>query len=98
MAAQQCLSLMKLFKALANDKRLRLLHNLAKSAGLCLNNFASAAIIKPQGIFDQLQRPDDPGMLTPRGETKLIHIRNVDRCVIELITPRIWLLEDMGGF
>lgn len=52
-----------LFKILANDSRLRLLHALARSGELCVTELATAVGMKPQAVSNQLQRLVDRGIL-----------------------------------
>jgi DNA-binding transcriptional ArsR family regulator len=47
---EQAAGLMDLFKVLANDTRLRLLHALARSGELCVGDLAEAVAMKPQTV------------------------------------------------
>ena len=47
---EQAAGLMGVFKILANDTRLRLLHALARSGELCVSDLADAVEMKPQAV------------------------------------------------
>ena len=51
------------FKVLANDTRLRLLHALVRADELCVTDLAAAVGMKPQAVSNQLQRLSDLGIL-----------------------------------
>ena len=85
---------MDLFKALANDTRLRLLHALARSGELCVGDLADAVAMKPQAVSNQLQRLVERGVLDSRREGKTIRYRIVDPCVTSLLDLGLCLSED----
>ena len=58
--------LQAVFKVLANDTRLRLLHALVRSEELCVTDLANSIGMKPQAISNQLQRLSDLGILASR--------------------------------
>jgi len=51
--------LIRLYKVLANDTRLRLLHALERSGELSVTDLATAVEMKPQAVSNQLQRLAD---------------------------------------
>ena len=55
-----------LFKVLANDSRLRLLHALERSDELCVSDLAAAVSMTPQAVSNQLQRLVDRRILAAR--------------------------------
>lgn len=86
--------LMNLFKMLANDTRLRLLHALSRSGEMCVKDLASALGMKPQAVSNQLQRLVDRGILGASRNGNNIHYRIVDPCVINLLEKGLCLMED----
>src|SRR5437016_12684350 len=90
---EQATALMDLFKALANDTRLRLLHALARSGELCVGDLAEAVAMKPQTVSNQLQRLVDRGILGSRREGTSIRYRIVDPCVTSLLDLGLCLTE-----
>jgi len=91
---EQAASLMDLFKVLANDTRLRLLHALVRSGELCVTDLACAVAMKPQAVSNQLQRLVDRGILGSRRMGTSIHYRIVDPCVTSLLDLGLCLTED----
>ncbi len=83
-----------LFKVLANDTRLRLLHALVRAEELCVTELAEALDMKPQAVSNQLQRLVDRGILASRRNGSNIHYRIVDPCVPSLLDQGLCLLED----
>jgi DNA-binding transcriptional ArsR family regulator len=83
-----------LFKVLANDTRLRLLHALARGGELTPTALADAVGMKAQAVSNQLQRLLDRGILTCRREGTFIHYKIADRCVTGLLDLGLCLMED----
>lgn len=83
-----------LFKLLANDTRVRLLHALAIHNELCVSDLASQLKMKPQAISNQLQKLVARKMLASRREGNLIFYRIIDPCVPNLLDQCLCLLED----
>lgn len=90
----QAFDLMGLFKILANDTRLRLLHALVRSGELCVNELAETLKMTPQAVSNQLQRLVDQGILGSRRNGNQIHYRIVDACVPSLLDQGLCLTED----
>ena len=86
-----------IFKVLANDTRLRLLHALVRSGELCVTDLAASIGMKPQAVSNQLQRLSDLGILAARREGNNIHYRIIDRCVSGLLEQALCLLDEAGG-
>jgi DNA-binding transcriptional ArsR family regulator len=84
------------FKVLANDTRLRILHLLVRSEEHCVGDLAAALGMKPQAISNQLQRLADLGILAHRREGNNIYYRLVDRCVKGLLEQGWCLMEEAG--
>lgn len=83
-----------LFKVLASDTRLRLLHALARADELCVTELAEALAMKPQAVSNQLQRLVDRGILGSRRNGINVHYRITDPCVTSLLDKGLCLLED----
>ena len=82
------------FKVLANDTRLRLLHALVRADELCVTDLAAAVGMKPQAVSNQLQRLSDLGILASRREGNNVCYRLVDLCVSGLLTQGWCLMEE----
>ena len=97
LSAEQASELEDLFKVLANDTRLRLLHALARAGELCVMDLSETMGMKPQAVSNQLQRLADRGILASRREGNRIHYRIVDPCVTTLLDQGLCLVEDADG-
>ncbi len=86
-----------MFKVLANDTRLRLLHALVRADELCVTELAKSLSMKPQAVSNQLQRLSDLGILASRREGNNIHYRVVDLCVRSLLDQALCLMEEVNG-
>ena len=82
------------FKILANDSRLRLLHALARDGELSVSALADAVGMKTQAVSNQLQRLAARGILASRRDGTNIHYRIVDPCVLDLLDRGLCLTED----
>jgi DNA-binding transcriptional ArsR family regulator len=87
--------LMSLFKVLANDTRLRLLHALVSHGELCVSELADVLGMKPQAVSNQLQRLLDRGILAWRRQGNNVYYRIVNPCVTDLLERGLCLVE--GG-
>lgn len=94
LAPGQAVELMALFKVLANDTRLRLLHALAGHGELCVTSLADALDMKPQAVSNQLQRLFDRGILASRRQGNNIYYRIVNGCVTDLLDRGLCLVEN----
>ncbi len=81
------------FKVLANDTRLRLLHALVQAEEMCVTDLAAAVAMKPQAVSNQLQRLSDLGILSSHRDGNNIFYRLVDPCVSGLLDQG-WCLMD----
>jgi len=81
------------FKVLANDTRLRLLHALLRAGELNVTDLAVSVGMKPQAVSNQLQRLSDLGIVAYRRDGNSIFYRVVDRCVSGLLDQG-WCLMD----
>ncbi|MBX9681698.1 MAG: metalloregulator ArsR/SmtB family transcription factor [Gemmataceae bacterium] len=84
------------FKVLANDTRLRLLHALVRADELCVNDLATRVGMKAQAVSNQLQRLADLGIVASRREGNNIRYRLVDLCVRTLLDQGLCLMEEVS--
>jgi DNA-binding transcriptional ArsR family regulator len=75
----------QLFKVLANDTRLRLLHALIRAGDLTVTQLADAVGMRASAVSNQLQRLVDKGVLASRRDGNRIWYRISDPCVVQLI-------------
>jgi DNA-binding transcriptional ArsR family regulator len=93
---EQAGQLEDLFKVLANDTRLRLLHALVRADELCVTDLAASLGMKPQAVSNQLQRLSDLGILASRRDGNSIYYRLVDLCVRSLLDQGLCLVEEVS--
>lgn len=84
------------FKVLANDSRLRLLHALVRANELCVTDLANSVGMKPQAVSNQLQRLSDLGIVASHREGNSIHYRLIDLCVRQLLEQGLCLMEEVS--
>lgn len=89
-------ALASVFKVLANDTRLRLLHALIRADELCVTDLAASLGMKPQAVSNQLQRLSDLGILASRRHGNSIYYRVVDLCVRSLLEQGLCLMEEVS--
>src|SRR5690349_20388145 len=82
LSPEQAAGLMTIFKVLANDTRLRLLHALAPAVGM-----------KPQAVSNQLQKLVDRCILACRRDGLRIRYRILDQCITALLDQGLCLTE-----
>lgn len=91
---EQAGDLEAVFKVLANDTRLRLLHALVLAEELCVSELAERLGMKPQAISNQLTRLGDLRVLGSRREGNNVYYRILDPCVVSLLDQGLCLMED----
>ncbi len=94
LTAEQAIELVAVFKTLANDTRLRMLHALARSGEMCVSEMSDLLAMKPQTISNQLIRLADRGIVGSRRHGNNIYYRIVDPCVVQLLDHGLCLSED----
>lgn len=94
LSPMQAGQLMGLFKALANDTRLRLLHQLTRVGEAGATTLAETVGMSPQAVSNQLQRLADWDILASRREGNNIYYRVVDSCVSQLLDLGLCLMEE----
>jgi DNA-binding transcriptional ArsR family regulator len=82
-----------LFKVLANDTRLRLLHALVRSGDLTVTQLADAVGLRPSAVSNQLQRLVDKGILASRRDGNRVWYHISDPCVVGVIDVAWCLVE-----
>lgn len=87
---------MALFKVLANDTRIRLLHHLVRSREASVTEIAKTLGMKPQAVSNQLQRLSDTGMVAWRRDGNNVYYRVKNGCVAPLLDLALCLMEDEG--
>jgi DNA-binding transcriptional ArsR family regulator len=90
----EAVKLMALFKMLANDTRIRMLHHLVRSGEATVTDLAKTLAMKPQAVSNQLMRLSDTGMVTSRREGNNVFYRVVNGCVAPLLDLALCLMED----
>jgi len=93
---EQADELVRLYKILANDTRLRLLHALERAGELSVTDLAAEVGMKPQAVSNQLQRLADRRIVASRREGRRLFYRISDPCVTGLIDLGMCLLEETG--
>jgi ArsR family transcriptional regulator, lead/cadmium/zinc/bismuth-responsive transcriptional repressor len=91
---QHATELSGLFKMLANDTRLRLLHALARAGDMCVTDLAAELEMAPQAISNQLQRLADRRVVASRREGVRLFYHVTDPCVAGLLDLGLCLLEE----
>ncbi len=94
LSSDQASALEDVFKVLANETRLRLLHALVRAGELCVSELAREVEMTPQAVSNQLQRLVDRRILASRRCGNNIHYRVVDPCVTSLLDRGLCLVED----
>ncbi len=90
----QAAELMGLFKILANDTRLCLLHAMVRAGEMNVMDLANTVGMKTQAVSNQLQRLADRGIISSRRNGNNVHYRIVDPCVLNLLEYGLCLIED----
>ncbi len=91
---EQVGGLRELFKLLANETRLRILHSLVRSGELCVTELADTIGMKPQAVSNQLRRLRGAGVFGSRRDGNNILYRIADPCAATLLDTSLCLLED----
>lgn len=97
MNPEQAARLETVFKVLANDTRLRLLHALARDGERCVSDLGAQAGLRTQAVSNQLQRLADRGIVAARRDGNRIWYRIADPCVVPLLDLAWCLTEPPAG-
>lgn len=93
----QAVKVTALFKLLANDTRVRLLHHLVRTGEATVTDMAKTLGMKPQAVSNQLMRLSDTGMLASRRDGNNVYYRVINECVAPLLDLALCLMEDEGN-
>ena len=91
----QAVEVMALFKVLANDTRLRILHELIRAGEAKVTSVAATLGMKPQAVSNQLQRLADTGIVASRRDGNSIYYRVIDGCVPVLLDQAICIMDEL---
>ena len=94
MSYEQAVEVEAMFEVLANDTRLRLLHEIARQDEASTTELAVALEMKPQAVSNQLQRLQDKGIVSRRRSGNNVYYRIVDDCVVILLERGLCLIEE----
>ena len=94
MSCEQAIEVESLFEVLANDTRLRLLHEIVRLDEACTTELAEALEMKPQAVSNQLQRLQDKGIVASRRDGNNVFYRVVDNCIVILLERGLCLVEE----
>lgn len=92
----EAVKVMALFKVLANDTRIRMLHHIVRSGEATVTDMAKKLGMKPQAVSNQLVRLSDTGMLSARRDGNHMYYRVVNGCVAPLLDLALCLMDDEG--
>lgn len=90
----EAVKVMALFKVLASDTRIRVLHHLVRSGEATVTDIARTLGMKPQAVSNQLLRLSDTGMVRSRRDGNNVHYRVVNGCVAPLLDLALCLMAD----
>ena len=90
----EAVKVMALFKVMANDTRIRILHHIVRSGEATVTDIARTLGMKPQAVSNQLVRLSDTRMLASRREGNNVFYRVENGCVAPLLDLALCLMED----
>jgi DNA-binding transcriptional ArsR family regulator len=91
---EQAADLTGIFKVLANENRLRILHALVRAEEMWVSELAEAVGMSLQAVSNQLQLLVLRGILGCRREGLNMHYRIADPCVVALLNYGLCLSEE----
>jgi ArsR family transcriptional regulator, lead/cadmium/zinc/bismuth-responsive transcriptional repressor len=94
--SDQASEVVALFKVLANESRLRILHALTRTDELCVSDIAEAVGMTTQAVSNQLRRLVDRRVVATRRDGNYIVYRLIDPCVPGLLGLGWCLAEETG--
>lgn len=92
----QAAGMASLFKVLASETRIRILHALIRADELCVTELAATIGMKAQAVSNQIQRLADLGIVAARREGNLVHYRVIDVCVRSLLEQGFCLMKEVS--
>jgi DNA-binding transcriptional ArsR family regulator len=90
----EAVKVMALFKMLANDTRIRILHHIVRRREATVTDIAKSLGLKPQAVSNQLVRLSDTRMLASRREGNNVFYRVENGCVAPLLDLALCLMDD----
>ena len=90
----EAVKVMALFKVLANDTRIRILHHIVRTGEASVTDIARTLGMKPQAVSNQLMRLSDTRMLASRRDGNNVFYRVENGCVAPLLDLALCLMED----
>jgi DNA-binding transcriptional ArsR family regulator len=93
----EAVKVMALFKVMANDTRVRLLHHIIRKGEATVTDLARTLGMKPQAVSNQLVRLSDTGMVASRRDGNNVFYRVENGCVAPLLDLALCLMEGEGG-
>jgi len=91
---EHAVSLAAIFKVLANDTRIRLLHALIREGELCVNELSEVLDMKQQAVSNQLQKLADRNIVQSKRNGNQIYYHIVDPCIHNLIDRGFCIMEE----
>ncbi|MGC9222200.1 MAG: ArsR/SmtB family transcription factor [Solirubrobacteraceae bacterium] len=92
---EQAARMARVFKVLANNTRLRIVHELIRAQEKGVTELSSAVGLKPQAVSNQLQRLADQGVVTSRQEGSFVYYRLADPCTHALLDLGLCMSEQI---
>ena len=86
--------LAELFKVLANDNRLRILHAIQRGGEVSPSEIAHTIGASQQGVSNQLQRLADQRIVHARRDGQRVRYRIIDPCIPGLMDLGVCLLAE----
>jgi ArsR family transcriptional regulator, lead/cadmium/zinc/bismuth-responsive transcriptional repressor len=96
LGSDQASEMVALFKVLANESRLRILHALTRTDELCVGDIAETVGMSTQAVSNQLRRLVDRRVVATRRDGNYIVYRLIDPCVPGLLGLGWCLAEETG--
>jgi DNA-binding transcriptional ArsR family regulator len=90
----EAVKVMALFKVLANDTRIRILHHIVRSGEATVTDIAKTLGMKPQAVSNQLMRLSDTRVVSSRRKGNNVFYRVMNGCVSPLLDLALCLMED----
>src|SRR3954468_22271650 len=90
----EAVKVMALFKVMANDTRIRILHHIIKSGEATVTDIAKTLGMKSQAVSNQLVRLSDTRMLASRRDGNNVSYRVENGCVAPLLDLALCLMDD----
>ncbi len=87
-------NLANLFKTLANDTRLRIIHAILKYDDICLTDLAKIIDLRPQAVSNQIQRLVDKGIIKASRDKNNVKYKIIDPCVQRLLESGLCILKE----